>query len=481
MGIRRLASGKWRLQIRRKNLQVDELYDSEPEAKEALGKYTHASGKSREDMTLEEAWELYAKSLEYASKRERTKDTEASRIKRLLDKYGTLAVSAFSADLVEGYITKRLKDTPKPSSDAIRLEVASLSALMNFCRKKRLIAANPCIGVQRPAAASTPRRLLQEDEGALISLLSHSNPRFRFAARLCLLVRETGARPGEWGGATYNDIDFSKNTITFRNTKYKKQPRTVPLTAAAARLLTSQLQDVVIDNFETFGNTDVIFPAVGQDGEVRPMHYTGALRDIKKKGLLNKRVRAHTGRHEFISTLVESTDLDDSRIMSLVGHHSPASMEVYKHVRNVRFRPQIEEIEPARRTQRVGSLATALDLPQKVIEMMLLHEREKLAEEGLDDGGDELLFDSEFIQRINMLNVRAGNTPHERLQTLIRLREELLKAMGFTQPGKPNPGPDLTNIIEASSIGASHVPQADTDHVLGLLDNALKALKKEKR
>ena len=102
------------------------------------------------------------------------------------------------------------------------------------------------------------------------------------------------------------------------------------------------------------------------------MHYTGALRDIKKKGLLNKRVRAHTGRHEFISTLVESTDLDDSRIMSLVGHHSPASMEVYKHVRNIRFRPQIEEIEPERKSERVKAVASFLGIPPRLVEMFLL-------------------------------------------------------------------------------------------------------------
>lgn len=84
-----------------------------------------------------------------------------------------------------------------------------------------------------PANLTAPRQH-QEDEGALIALLSHANARFRFAARLCLLVRETGARPGEWVKTEFNDIDFKKRTVTFRETKYKRMPRSVPLTAAAA-------------------------------------------------------------------------------------------------------------------------------------------------------------------------------------------------------------------------------------------------------
>lgn len=69
------------------------------------------------------------------------------------------------------------------------------------------------------------------------------------------------------------------------------------------------------------------------------------------------------GRHEFISSLVESSDLDDSRIMSLVGHHSPASMQIYTHARNIRFLPQFEALEDGRRKERAKELAKALGVP----------------------------------------------------------------------------------------------------------------------
>jgi integrase len=107
------------------------------------------------------------------------------------------------------------------------------------------------------------------------------------------------------------------------------------------------------------------------------MYYTGALRDAKKQHLLPKRIRAHNGRHEFISTLVESSDLDDARIMALVGHHSPASMEVYKHVRNIRFRPQMENVEPLRREQRMRAIADTMGLVPSMVVDQLAIEREE--------------------------------------------------------------------------------------------------------
>ena len=73
---------------------------------------------------------------------------------------------------------------------------------------------------------------------------------FRAAARLCLLVRETGARPGEWANAQWSNLDLARRRITFTNTKYKNQPRTIPLTEAALTLLSEQLEDVAIRNID---------------------------------------------------------------------------------------------------------------------------------------------------------------------------------------------------------------------------------------
>ena len=111
-------------------------------------------------------------------------------------------------------------------------------------------------------------------------------------------------------------------------------PRTVPLTKAAMALLTQQLEDITINMLDKFGASDLVFPTLTRDGEITRIHYTGALRDMKKDQLIPKGLRAHNERHEFISSLVESSNLDESRIMSLMGHHSPASMQIYQSLRN---------------------------------------------------------------------------------------------------------------------------------------------------
>lgn len=461
MSVIQLPSGSWRVQIRRKNLKVDQRFDTEKEAREAEEKYVKTSKGKEGVPTLLAAWALYAESPAYLQKRERTQGTESSRIKRSLQTLGDQCVADITSLHVEHYISSRLKEKPKPSSDAIRLEVAALSALMNFCRERAYIAVNPCLGVKRPAAAIVPRRMSADEEGALIALLRHSNFRFRAAARLCLLVRETGARPGEWRHTTWPDVDLENERVIFRRTKYRGQPRTVPLTKAAIRLISDQMMDA-ISRAESADEKsplkiqlpEFIFAAIGDDGKANPMHYTGALRDAKEKDLLPKSTRAHTGRHEFVSTLVESTDLDDARIMALVGHHSPASMEVYKHVRNVRFLPQLEGLEEMRRKQRANSLAVALGIPPQTIKQLLINRREADAADGAKDEGDELLYSAELLEEVGSIADALGETPEERGRELMRLMS-VVRSWAKKKPDVPEqPEDSLKAKVESASIGS---------------------------
>lgn len=469
MSVIQLPSGSWRVQIRRRNLKVDQRFDTEKEARDVEEQYVKASKGKDGVPTLLTAWALYKDSPGYLQKRERTQGTEASRIKRSLQNLGDKCVANITALDVEGYISSRLKEQPKPSADAIRLEVAALSALMNFCRDRGYIATNPCLGVKRPAAVIVPRRMSADEEGALIALLRHSNFRFRAAARLCLLVRETGARPGEWRHTTWHDVDLENERVIFRRTKYRGQPRTVPLTKAAIRLITDHMMDA-ISQVESDDEKDplkislpeFIFAAIGDDGQAHPMHYTGALRDAKEKNLLPKSVRAHTGRHEFVSTLVESTDLDDARIMALVGHHSPASMEVYKHVRNVRFLPQLEGLEDVRRKQRAKSLAVALGIPPQMVKQILLNRREANAACGDKDEGDELLYTAELLDAVGEVAEGLGETAADRSAELMR-RMFAVRSWVRKKPAAPPPSENsLKSTVEAASIG-DRMPGTSSD------------------
>ena len=426
MSIRQLPSGHWRVQIRRKGLRVDETHATEMGAKDALKAYLPAQKRRNQTgLTLDKAWERYCSSLAFQDKKQTTQRSLETHIKAPLKRYGDRSVKSITARDVEAMVLAARKDGKAP--DTIRNAVAALSAVLRFCVERQIIPSNPCIGVRRPSVEHKPRRMAPGDEGALMAALNHPKLRFRAAARLCLLVRETGARPGEWIATRWRDLDLNNQRVTFPNTKYKSMPRTIPLTSAAMALLSAQLEDITIRNHDLFGDTDLVFPTRNAEGDAVQLQYSGTLRDMKNAGLLPKHIRAHSGRHEFISKLVEDSDLDDSRIMSLVGHHSPTSMQIYAHARNVRYRPQLEALEPKRREERAKSFSEAAGLPKEVIDAYLARRRELEIKNTLSDAGDELLFAEKTIKDLQIVAQKLGTTESERMQTLMRIRASAKK------------------------------------------------------
>lgn len=455
MGVIQIASDKWRVQIRRKNLRFDQVFSSEREAKHAHTVHLTGVSSNANTITVKNAWELYEKSLDFIQKRDRTRTTEAGRIQRWLTEHGKAPVDSIRADDIEAYIANRLVAKPQPGNDTVRLEVAAFSALMKFCVRKKYIAANPCIGVPRPPGRRRVARMSTEEHGKLMALLKNSNRRFRYVGRLCLLVHQTGARPGEWCGANVGDVDIEKKVVIFRETKYRAQPRTVPLTEAAVTLLNQHLADLTSDPemvMWTHGEDGLLFPAMGKNGP-RPMHYTGAIRDAKKKGLLPKSIHGHLGRHEFISTLVESSDMEDSRIMALVGHHSPASMEVYKHVKNERLRPQLESLELATlRPQRAAAVADALEIPLPAVELLLEWRRDVDNMGGSITQGNELLYDPTVIDLLQQL-AKKLESPEKKAEfmklAIARRKAEAVEREKAAQQNAPATRADFEAMMKA--------------------------------
>lgn len=433
MGIKQLPSGRFRLQVRRESLKVDEVFDTRKEAEESLKRHTGgtsgaAAAKKTRGITVDDAWALYIDTRAYLEKKPNTRHSEETHVKSVLKLLGSKPIKALTADDVDAFIVKQTKAGKAP--DTIRNAVASLSAILNYCRDKKIVPANVTLGVKRPASERTVKRMPAGHQGALMKVLAHPKYRYRAIARLALLVRETGARPGEWVAVQWDDIHLDQQRVIFKNTKYKRMPRTVPLTLAAMALLTAQLEDITINLFDKFGASEWVFPTLSRDGEITPIPYSGAIRDMKKDELLPKGLRTHNGRHEFISSLVESSDLDDSRIMALVGHHSPTSMQLYTHARNVRFLPQLEALEEGRRKERANELAKALGVPMALIDSYLVHARSAEQADALDDAGDELLYQAESVQKISTAATRLGSTESERMRTLLEIRSRSAKKPG---------------------------------------------------
>ncbi|MBW7928383.1 MAG: tyrosine-type recombinase/integrase, partial [Fimbriimonadaceae bacterium] len=288
------------------------MFDTKAAAEAALHRYlggleTEGARKTR-GITVAEAWALYLDSRTFLEKKDNTRRSEETHVKPVLAAFESRTVKSLTADDVDAFIVKQTKEGKAP--DTIRNAVAALSAILNFCRSRNIVPANVTIGVKRPSAQPTVKRMPAGHQGALMKVLAHPKYRYRAVARLALLVRETGARPGEWASAQWDDLHLDRQRIVFKDTKYKRMPRTVPLTLASMALLTSQLEDITINLFDKFSASEWIFPTFSREGELAPIAYTGTLRDMKKDELIPKGLRAHNGRHEFISSLVESSDLD---------------------------------------------------------------------------------------------------------------------------------------------------------------------------
>ncbi|MDB5824871.1 MAG: Shufflon-specific recombinase [Herminiimonas sp.] len=295
MGTHALPSGRYRLQIRRTGLAVNEVFATRAHAEAAQAAYegdkAGQSSRRAGGVTLDDAWSLYQASRAYLEKRPNSKTSEESHIKPLLQWLGRRKVKTLTADDVDAYITRQTK--AGQAANTTRLAVAALSSVLNFCRAKSVVAANVCIGVKRPSARPKATRMPAGHQGALMTALGHPKYRFRAAARLVVLVRETGARPGEWANARWEWLHLAKQNVIFEDTKYKREPRTVPLNKDAMGLLTAQLEDVAINQLDTLGPSEWIFPVAGRDGELRPFAYSGTLRDMKKAALLPTKLRAH--------------------------------------------------------------------------------------------------------------------------------------------------------------------------------------------
>lgn len=252
MSVIPLPSGKYRVQIRRKSLQLDEVFSTEAEAKEVearvLSKHTKADG-----LTLARLWEMYVNSSQFDDKSEQTKATERSRIKPVLGKLGGYALGELEANIyiIYEYIDARRKVTSQRtgkrlSNSSVRLEIAALSAVVEFAKKRQMLRANFVTGISRPTASKRKRRVSPKEQGQLQIYARNSDLRFAQIARFLLLIRHLGCRPGELKALRVSSVNLDRRELTFFETKNGKD-RCVHVTSDAAQLLHLQLGDVLAE------------------------------------------------------------------------------------------------------------------------------------------------------------------------------------------------------------------------------------------
>jgi integrase len=183
------------------------------------------------------SWEWYARLLGLAPNgspetlgiiRDGSTDQRGRRRISLVDRWGSRRISDITdTDIIE--VLDRVSGYAPILANRLH---AVLSALFTWARKKRLVAANPCTGLDRPAEERSRDRVLDDKELAKVwnaaGELGHP-----YAGIVKLLIL-TGQRRNEIAGLHWSEIDLEERALHLPAARTKNgRPHDVPLSAQA--------------------------------------------------------------------------------------------------------------------------------------------------------------------------------------------------------------------------------------------------------
>lgn len=334
MAITQLASGKWRVQIRRKELKLDRVFDTKKEAiqaeAEALGKV-----KPRENAkTLANVWERYQQGLEFNSKKPSTQQTERVRSGPLLRELGKLEMKQLTASkaAISEYLAKRSKEkstrTGKvPSGTSLRLELALFSTLCKFAEDMGISSGNPAREIRRKPKSQKRKRRVGEDEISSLEICLSDNRFWQVHehCRFMMLLYHVGCRPGELASAKWKNVDLPDRTIAFEDTK-NGETRKAHLVESACLLIRDQIRHV---QKKTEGLSCFLFSTLSKKTkEWKEFNYIQSVKTLKKYEIVKEDFHAHAMRREFVSRLIEN----ETPLLSIkkqTGHKTVSAVEIY--------------------------------------------------------------------------------------------------------------------------------------------------------
>ncbi|MGO0791700.1 tyrosine-type recombinase/integrase [Herbaspirillum seropedicae] len=327
--IKKLSNGKFRVQIRKSGYpNFDKCYETLTAATaardKALGGHKPVSGKE----SLSELWEKYLASSQFNSKEERTQKTERQRMTSVvLPYFGGYSLKALESDTskIYDYIDERMatisKRTKKRLSGAtVRLEVAALSALVEFAKLRNMVRENFVTGISRPTSKPRKRRVKSQEAGALYLHARVTNRRVAKASRFNLLLRHLGCRPSELAELLAANVDFQKREVLFVDTK-NGTDRLVHATTPALELLRLQFAELE-------DGCPYLFATKSRKGDWVPYNYAWGVSLLRKAEIVGKDFHSHAGRREFISDAIEN-NISYATIRKQTGHKSSAAVEIY--------------------------------------------------------------------------------------------------------------------------------------------------------
>lgn len=320
---RQISPGKWRVQIRRHGVTVlDEVFGTEREAKQATRDAERDLARTKKYATRHGGPKTVADAIDrYDVDHPNTERHQGERRNWWRVEIGDRRLAAITPRILSDCAAK-LRETGRADSTVNRY-MAAISVVFEHCRDPGVdwLEDNPARRVKRRRESKGRTRWLRDGEIAqLLEVCDASTwPGLPILVRLALAA---GARAGELLGLTWRNVDTSRGTLYFEETK-NGEPRLVPIAGEALERLQEWQRT------RRRPDTDLVVP--GRRNPQKPI-------DPRKPWLaacaaagLGDDVVFHTLRHTSGAILAQS-GLNTRQIMATMGHKTHEMATRYQHV-----------------------------------------------------------------------------------------------------------------------------------------------------
>jgi integrase len=297
----------------------------------AIFEQRHFPAKASAQRTLGDMIERYVRDI-LPQKRRNTIVNQQQQLRWWFSHLGHSLLSDITPNLIAEYRDSLLQQ--QKSSSTVRRYLFVLSHMYTIgIREWHRIEENPVLKVSKPREPRGRVRFLsdEERERLLKACQVSKNPHL---STVVVLALATGGRKNELLSLQWKDIDLTRGSLTFHETKGGER-RAVPLTGHALALLKAHARIRRID-------TAYVFPSVqGQQG----MSIREAWKYAVKRADIHN-FRFHDLRHSYASYLA-MTGASLLEIAELLGHKTLAMVKRYAHLTEAHTRSVVERMTRA--------------------------------------------------------------------------------------------------------------------------------------
>ncbi|MFY9327095.1 MAG: site-specific integrase [Georgfuchsia sp.] len=409
---RQLPSGKWNIQVRRKNLPtISRTFTTEQKAND----WAHAVEAEIVDGTFQQRLAQAAvpsvieliKDFELDHLKPKGKTIDIVRLKHFRNAdLSTKQIQTVDHFDVEQYIAKRLGEGVK--GDTVNRELNLLRSMFNYARKKYKAIVkieNPVVDAEKPANSPSRDRRVMEitnpktglplDELNVILSFTKSDELKAFVR----IANETAMRRGEIVKIQVERVKLiSKSDLPLFGTLHipdtkTKVPRTIPLSPEATALL--------VPLIEGKKPSDTIFTSA-------PHSYPTGMRRARSRAreayeLLCKEheiepnhrafldLRIHDQRHEATSIFFEDDELNPIEVAAITGHQDPRMLKGYANLDAAKLAEKITRRRHGKPSSNSGTTPNGKDIASRIRELKGLLNEKLITKKAFDTRLGEIL------------------------------------------------------------------------------------------